>query len=51
MDRDSLPVTAALRRGFDSHVDRQSKRFNNHLRTLVEAGLWKRIMFGSDQMQ
>lgn len=25
--------------------------FNNHLRTLVEAGLSKRIMFGSDQMQ
>lgn len=25
--------------------------FNNHLRTLVEAGLGKRIMFGSDQMQ
>lgn len=25
--------------------------FNDHLRTLVEAGLAKRIMFGSDQMQ
>ena len=25
--------------------------FNSHLRTLVEAGLSKRIMFGSDQMQ
>lgn len=25
--------------------------FNNHLRALVEAGLSKRIMFGSDQMQ
>jgi predicted TIM-barrel fold metal-dependent hydrolase len=25
--------------------------FTNHLRTLVEAGLSKRIMFGSDQMQ
>lgn len=25
--------------------------FSNHLRTLVEAGLSKRIMFGSDQMQ
>lgn len=25
--------------------------FHNHLRTLVEAGLGKRIMFGSDQMQ
>lgn len=25
--------------------------FRNHLRTLVEAGLSKRIMFGSDQMQ
>jgi len=30
-------------------INRQA--FNSHLRTLVEAGLAKRIMFGSDQMQ
>ena len=51
MDRRCLPVSAALRRSFVCHVGCQSNPFNKHLRTLVEAGLSKRIMFGSDQMR